>query len=39
MGRDSVQTMQLTGYLIKVISDAGHLAKQCRIYVRHTPTT
>ena len=39
MRRKRIQTMQLTGYLIEVIADAGHLAKQCRVNVRHTPTT
>ena len=39
MGRKRIQTMQLTGYLIEVIADAGHLTKQCRINVRHTPAT
>ena len=39
MGRKRIQTMQLTSYLIKVIADTGHLPKQYRINVRHTPTT
>ena len=39
MGRKRIQTMQLTSYLIKVIADTGHLAKQYRINVRHTPAT